>query len=165
MVAGGSQSLDRMLTPAGDPVMTAKLLVPVMNAPVLERPRLNHLLTASTAGPLTLISAPAGSGKTVLASSWARAGAAPGPVGWVSLDEEDDQPGIFWSYLLTGLQRAGAELAGVGMPEDAEEVDHSLLVRLAVRLSERSAPLVLVLDNAETITRWQICDGLDFLVR
>src|SRR3954462_10297211 len=131
MAAGGSHALERMLTPAGDPVMTAKFLVPVMNTPVLERPRLNHLFSPAAARPLTLISAPAGSGKTVLASSWVRAGATPGPVGWISLDEEDDQPGIFWTYLLTGLQRAGAELAGVGMPEDAEEVDHSLLVRLA----------------------------------
>jgi LuxR family maltose regulon positive regulatory protein len=165
MVAPGSPSLERMLTPAGDPVMTAKFLVPVMNAPVLERPRLNDLLTAAADRPLTLIGAPAGSGKTVLASSWVRAGAAPGPVGWISLDEEDDLPGVFWTYVLTALQRAGADLAGVRMPEDAEHIDHSLLVRLSARLSERSAPLVLVLDNAETITRQQICDDLDFLVR
>jgi LuxR family maltose regulon positive regulatory protein len=166
MVAGGNQALERMLTPAGDPVMTAKFLVPVMNAPVLERPRLLSLLTeAVAAGPLTLISAPAGSGKTVLASSWVRAGGAPGPAGWISLDEEDDLPGIFWTYLLTGLGRAGADLSGVGMPEGDERIDHSLLVRLAARLSERSAPIVLVLDNAETITRQRICDDLDFLVR
>jgi LuxR family transcriptional regulator, maltose regulon positive regulatory protein len=165
MATGGTTGFERLLTPAGDPVMTAKFLVPVMNAPVLERPRLLRLLTEAAAGALTLISAPAGSGKTVLASSWVRAGAAPGPVGWISLDEEDDLPGIFWTYVLTGLQRADADLAGVGMPEDAERVDHSLLVRLASRLSERSAPIVLVLDNAETITRQQICDDLDFLVR
>src|SRR4051794_34364054 len=144
---------EQIVTPAGDPIMTAKFLVPVLNAPVLDRPRLNHLLTAAAAGPLTLISAPAGSGKTVLASSWVRAGAAPGPVGWISLDEEDDLPGNFWTYVLTALRRAGADLTGVGMPEDAERIDHSLVVRLSARLSERSAPLVLVLDNAETITQ------------
>ena len=86
-------------------------------------------------------------------------------MGWISLDEEDDLPGIFWTYLLAGLGRAGADLTGVGMPEDADRIDHSLLVRLSARLSERSAPIVLVLDNAETITRQQICDDLDFLVR
>jgi LuxR family maltose regulon positive regulatory protein len=165
MATGGTNAFERMLTPAGDPVMTAKFLVPVMNAPVLERPRLLRLLTAAAAGPLTLISAPAGSGKTVLASSWVRSAAAPGPVGWISLDEEDDLPGIFWTYVLTGLQRAGADLTGVGMPGEADQIDHSLLVRLVARLSERSAPIVLVLDNAETITRHQICDDLDFLVR
>src|SRR5215212_3674644 len=117
MAIGGTSAFERMLTPAGDPVMTAKFLVPVMNAPVIERPRLLRLLTAAAAGPLTLISAPAGSGKTVLASSWVRSDATPGPVGWISLDEEDDLPGNFWTYVLTGLQRAGADLTGVGMPQ------------------------------------------------
>jgi LuxR family maltose regulon positive regulatory protein len=158
-------AFEELLTPAGDPIMTAKFLVPVLNAPVLVRPRLVHQLTAAAAGPLTLISAPAGSGKTVLASSWVRARAAPGPVGWIRLDEEDDLPGVFWTYVLTGLARAGVEIAGVGIPEDAEQIDHSLLVRLAARLSERSAPIVLVLDKAETITRQRIFDDIDFLVR
>src|SRR3954469_1291872 len=143
MRMGRSDALEQMLTPAGEPIMTAKFLVPVLNAPVLDRPRLVHRLTAAGPGPLTPVNAPAGSGKTVLASSWVRAGAAPGPVGWVSLDEEDDLPGVFWTYLLTCLRRAGADLTGVGMPEDAERIDHSLVVRLSARLSERSAPLVL----------------------
>src|SRR3954468_15140475 len=151
-------AFEELLTPAGDPIMTAKFLVPVLNAPVLDRPRLVQQLTAAAAGPLTLISASAGSGKTVLASSWVRAGAAPGPVGWIRLDEEDDVPGVFWTYVLIGLERAGVDVTGVGIPEDAERIDHSLLVRLAARLSERSAPIVLVLDKAETITRQRIFD-------
>ena len=164
MPIGKTDALQPMLTPAGDPIMTAKFLVPVLSSPVLDRPRLVHRLTAAAAGPLTLVSAPAGSGKTVLASSWVRAGAAPGPVGWIKLDEEDDLPGVFWTYLLTCLERAGAEVTGVGMPKVAQRIDHSLLVRLAARLSERSAPIVLVLDNAETITRQRIFDDLAFLV-
>jgi len=165
MPIGRTDALEQMLTPAGDPIMTSKFLVPVLNAPVLARPRLVHRLTEAAAGPLTLVSAPAGSGKTVLASSWVQAGAAPGPVGWIRLDEEDDLSGVFWTYLLTGLERAGAEVMGVGMPKVPERIDHSLLVRLAARLSERSTPIVLVLDNAETITKQRIFDDLDFLVR
>src|SRR5690348_16610166 len=156
MPIGRTDALEQMLTPAGDPIMTSKFLVPVLNAPVLARPRLVHRLTEAAAGPLTLVSAPAGSGKTVLASSWVQAGAAPGPVGWIRLDEEDDLSGVFWTYLLTGLERAGAEVMGVGMPKVPERIDHSLLVRLAARLSERSTPIVLVLDNAETITKQRI---------
>src|SRR4051812_37691744 len=158
-------AFEELLTPAGDPIMTAKFLVPVLNAPVLDRPRLVQQLTAAAAGPLTLISAPAGSGKTVLAGSWVRAGAAPGPVGWIQLDEEDDLPGIFWTYLLTGLERAGAEMTGVGRPKVPQRIDHSLLVRLAARLSERPVPIVLVLDNVQTITQQRIFDDLDFLAR
>ena len=48
-MAAGGKALERMVTPAGDPVMTAKFLVPVMNAPVLERPRLVRLLTEAVA--------------------------------------------------------------------------------------------------------------------
>src|SRR3954454_12994996 len=165
MPIGSTDESEHRVTPAGDPLMPAKFLVPVLNAPVLERPRLVQRLTAAAAGPLTLVTATAGSGKTVLASAWVRAGASPGPVGWISLDEEDDVPGVFWTYLLTGLERAGFEASGIGMPADVQRIDHSLLVRLATRLSERSVPIVLVLDNAEAIGQQRIWNELDFLVR
>src|SRR4051794_5131039 len=77
-----ARALETVVTPDGDPVMRAKFLVPVLNTAVLERQRLLDLVTKATTGPLTLISAPAGSGKTVLASSWVRSGAAPWPVAW-----------------------------------------------------------------------------------
>ena len=93
MPIGKTDASQTMLTPAGDPIMTAKFLVPVSDAPVLDRPRLFDRLTAAAAGPLTLVSAPAGSGKTVLASSWVRAGAAPGPVGWISAGRGGRPPG------------------------------------------------------------------------
>ena len=160
-----TDALEHALTPAGDPIMTAKFLVPVLNGRALDRPRLVERLTASAQGPLTLISAPAGSGKTVLASSWARSGTAPGPVAWIQLDQEDDLPGIFWTYLLIGLERAGAELTGIIRPKVVERIDHSLVVRLAAQLSQRSTPIVLVLDNAETISKQRIFVDLDFLVR
>ena len=165
MPIGSTDEPEERVTPAGDPLMPAKFLVPVLNAPVLDRPRLVHRMTEAAAGPLTLVSAPAGSGKTVLAGAWVRPGVPPGPVGWISLDEEDDVPGVFWTYLLTGLERAGLEFTGVGIPEHVHRIDHSLLVRLATRLSERAAPIVLVLDNAETISQQSIWDELDFLVR
>ena len=157
-------ALERRLTPAGDPIMTAKLLVPVVKATIL-RPRLIDMLTACVAGPVTLICAPAGSGKTVLASSWIAQDAAPGPVAWVSVDEEDDLPGVFWTYVVTALERCGVDIRGVGLPDEPNAVDHSILVRLAARLSERTDPVILLLDNAEAITSRQICEDLDFLVR
>jgi LuxR family maltose regulon positive regulatory protein len=156
---------ERATTPCGDPIMTAKFLVPAVKAPVVDRPRLLERLSAGVRGPLTLVSAPAGSGKTVLVSTWAASGAALGPVIWVSLDEEDDLPGVFWSYVLAGLMNGGVDVGPVAPPDRLEAVDHALLVRLAASLSERSTPVVLVLDNAEGLTRQAIFDGLDFLVR
>src|SRR3954452_2281057 len=86
-MTAGTDSTERATTPSGDPIMTAKFLVPAVKAPVVPRPRLFEHLTAGVRGPLTLVSAPAGSGKTVLASTWATSGRAPGPVVWISLDE------------------------------------------------------------------------------
>src|SRR3954468_1137817 len=155
---------ERATTPPGDPIMTAKFLIPAAKAPVVPRPRLFDRLTGAVRGPLTLVSAPAGSGKSVLVSTWATSGEAPGPLVWISLDEEDHQPGVFWSYVLAGLLRAGVDSGKMNRPDRVEGVEHSLLVRLAAALSERSAPVVLVLDNAEALTRQQIFDDLDFLL-
>lgn len=152
-------------TPGGDPILPSKLLVPACLSPALPRVRLQERLTEAVQGPLTLISAPAGSGKTLLVSTWAADGVTPGPVVWISLDEEDDAPGVFWTYLLAGLRRAGVDVGGIHPQERAQVVWHSALVRLAAVLSQRSACVVLVLDNAEAVTRQQIIDGLDFLLR
>jgi LuxR family maltose regulon positive regulatory protein len=156
---------ERAVTPSGDPIMTAKFHVAAIKPAVLMRGRLLNRLSAGVRGPLTLISAPAGSGKTVLASSWVGTGAAPGAVTWISLDEEDDRPGIFWSYVLHGLARSGVSVSEVGTPDQVDSVDQSLLIRLAVELSERSEPVVLILDNAEGLTRHRVAEEIDFVLR
>jgi len=155
---------ERATTPSGDPIMTAKFLKPAARAPVVPRPRLFERLTGGARGPLTLVSAPAGSGKTVLVSTWATSGEVPGPLVWISLDEEDHQPGVFWSYVLVALAQAGVDTGKMSPPDRNEAVEHSLLVRLAAAISERPEPVVLVLDNAEALTRQQIFDDLDFLL-
>jgi LuxR family maltose regulon positive regulatory protein len=145
--------------------MGAKLCVPVIRPSLVLRGRLLDRLSEGVRGVLTLISAPAGSGKSVLASAWVHSGRAPGPVAWLSLDEEDDRPGVFWTYVLAALARSDVPVRGIGTPDAEDSIDHSLLVRLAVSLSEGSAPVVLILDNVEVLTRQQIADALDFVVR
>src|SRR4051812_23068455 len=154
----------RAVTPGGDPVLTAKFLVPTTTASLLDRPRLLDRLDEAVCDPLTLISAPAGAGKTVLASAWAASGRAPGPVAWLTLDAEDDHPGIFWTYVIWALAAGGVAMADVPIPGEADAVDHSLLVRLAASLSEARAPVVLILDRAEHLTSAGIPDALDFLL-
>jgi LuxR family maltose regulon positive regulatory protein len=145
--------------------MGAKFRAATIKPPVLVRRRLLDRLAEGIRGPLTLVSAPAGSGKTVLASSWVAAGVTPGPVTWVTLDDGDGKPGIFWSYALEGLGRSGVSVAGVGVPGEVDRVGRSLLVRLAVRLSERSEPVVLILDNAEELARDRVAEEIDFVLR
>jgi len=146
--------------------MIAKFLVPAPNGPMLRRRRLVERLSAAVAErPVTLVCAPAGSGKTILAGSWVSSGMFPGPVVWISLDEDDERPGIFWTYVLTGLQRGGVDVEGVGVPRSADSVGRSTLVRLAARLSECAQPVVMVLDNADALSGRQLADDMDFLLR
>jgi ATP/maltotriose-dependent transcriptional regulator MalT len=146
-----------------EPIIGAKLMVPEVRPTVLVRQRLLDRLTEAARGPLTLIVAPAGSGKTVLASSWAAAGLAPGPVSWVTLDEEDGRPATFWRYVLAGLARAGLSPAG---GSDAYEcVDRGVLVRLAAGLSAAAEPVVLVVDHAERLTGSRLGAEIDFVLR
>src|SRR4051794_40274119 len=99
--------------------MSAKLRVAEIRSRVVVRQRLLDRLRHGARGPLTLVSAPAGSGKTVLASSWVSAGLAPGRVTWITLDSGDDRPGIFWTYVLEGLARSGVQVGAVDRPARA----------------------------------------------
>jgi LuxR family transcriptional regulator, maltose regulon positive regulatory protein len=118
--------------------MLAKLDVPQPPSRMLLRPRLVDRVAAGVAGRLTIVCAPAGSGKTTLMLSWLSSSRAPGPVVWISLDGCDRQPAVFWSYLLTGLVRAGVSGTGVEWPTDPSCVSRSFLVHLAAELYQRS---------------------------
>ena len=164
-MSGHREACGYVVTPSGDPIMTAKFLVPTLPPWGVTRPRLVDDISRGVREQLTLVSAPAGCGKTMLAATWVAAGQAPGPVVWLSLDEDDAQPGMFWSYVLTALARSGVILSGVGLPARADKVDQSVLIRLAAGLSERPEPVVLILDNAQVLTGRAVLDELDFLLR
>lgn len=155
----------RVGTPSGDPIMTAKFRVPTARTPLVARERLLTTMSRGADGALTLVSAPAGSGKTALVASWVAAGRSPGPVVWISLDDDDAQPGMFWSYLIAGLAHTGVAVAALAPPSRPEAVEHSLLVRLAASLADRTEPVVVVLDNAEALTDPAVPAGIDFLLR
>src|SRR5437899_7030591 len=91
-------------------LLATKFFMPVTSHPLIPRPRLASLLDESLKRPLTLISAPAGFGKTMLLSSWAQSlPASQALVAWVSLDEEDNEPRLFWTYVLSALDQQQAE--------------------------------------------------------
>src|SRR2546421_8572880 len=87
-------------------LLTTKFYVPVASGPLISRPRLTALLDESRKYPLTLVSAAAGFGKTTLLASWSQSLEAHNPrVAWVSLDEEDNEPRLFWTYVLAALNK------------------------------------------------------------
>src|SRR4051812_45459704 len=88
------------------PEAVSKTALPQMLRAGVDRPRLFELLDAAARQPLTLVCAGAGWGKTMLVSAWARSRTA--PVAWLSLDRRDNDPQLFWTYVLAALRVADA---------------------------------------------------------
>src|SRR3954465_9422681 len=94
------------------PILATKLYIPPPPPRVVSRPRLIARLNAGLHRRLTLISAPAGFGKTTLVSAWVAGGDR--PVAWLSLDAGDNDPTRFLTYLVAALQTIAPQLgAGV----------------------------------------------------
>src|SRR3954452_8453581 len=91
-------------------LLATKFYLPVASSPVISRPRLTGLLDESFKHSLTLVSAPAGFGKTTLLMAWIQSQpASTRRLCWVSLDEEDNEPQLFWTYVLTALNKQEPE--------------------------------------------------------
>ena len=99
------------------PLIATKLFVPRLRPGLVARPRLLERLRAGARSRLTLVSAPAGFGKTTLLAEWLQAEtAADRSVAWLSLDAADSDPASFWTGVVTALDTTGARppFAGTG---------------------------------------------------
>jgi LuxR family transcriptional regulator, maltose regulon positive regulatory protein len=124
------------------PFPAAKIMPPRPPGRLVPRPRLNELIERGTAGLVTLVSAHAGTGKTVLLSTWA-ATAEPRRVAWLALDRDDNWSPRFW----LGVERA---LANAGALRGRASGDGPV-TQIAERLDDRVEPVVLVLDDFHEI--------------
>jgi LuxR family maltose regulon positive regulatory protein len=94
------------------PILATKLYIPPPRPKIVLRPRLIERLTEGLGCKLTIISAPAGFGKTTLVSEWISGCGR--PAAWLSLDEGDGDPSRFLIYLVSALQTVMASIgAGV----------------------------------------------------
>jgi len=82
--------------------VTVKTCRPSAGLPLVSRPRLLDLLNAGLRRPLTLLSAPAGFGKTALLIDWIES--LERPVAWLSLDQNESKPRRFWTYVIAALR-------------------------------------------------------------
>ncbi|MGB3493435.1 MAG: LuxR C-terminal-related transcriptional regulator [Elainellaceae cyanobacterium] len=146
------------------PLLETKLYLPKWSADRVSRPRLIDRIDPQRT--LTLVSAPAGFGKTTLLAEWVAAAPAR-PVAWVSLDSGDNDPAVFWTYLIAALQNIQAGLGGRSLsllqspqPPPIESVLMSLLNELAAVGKE----FVLILDDYHTIETHAIHDSIGFLL-
>ncbi|MFC1878998.1 LuxR C-terminal-related transcriptional regulator [Chloroflexota bacterium] len=152
------------------PLLTTKLYIPTPRASAVARPRLVERLAAGAERRLTLISAPAGFGKTTLAAEWAAISDL--PLAWLSLEEADDQPQRFWAYLAAALQSLpDLHQAGVGMGLQAALRQpqgpswQGLLAELVNEIAALPGRCALVLDDLQRVRDRQIHDGLIFLLQ
>ncbi len=150
--------------PAADPVLASKMTAPTLAGWVVARPRVEERVAVGARGTLTSITGPPGAGKTVAIASWAATHR--NPVAWVTLDDHDNRPAAFWSYVVAALRRAGVtipEPAAASAGEDADR--HAFLLRLACTLAAQDPPVVLILDDLHLVTNPGTLDGLAYLLR
>ncbi len=149
-------------------LLATKFFVPVASGTLISRPRLSTLLDESLKHPLTLVSAPAGFGKTTLLATWKQSL----PVGhsklaWISLDEDDNDPRLFWTYVLTALNMQQPEhftplLMQLQSPQ-APPLKYQLTALINL-LAESTEHFVLILDDYHLITEQQIHTTLCYLM-
>jgi LuxR family maltose regulon positive regulatory protein len=128
----------------------------------IVRPRLLELLDRGMDRPLTLVSAPAGSGKTELLAQWIEARRAPGPVAWVPLGRDDADPHRFWADVIASLGEAHLDLATLAPPPRGEL--RPFLTSVINALSGVDEPLTLVLDDLHLAGSSSIVGDLEWVL-
>ncbi len=139
--------------------------MPLQRACLIARQRLTSQLDRAVGGDVTLISAPAGFGKTTLVSEWA--GGKNKPIAWLSLDEADNDLLRFWRYVIASLRTVFEEIGQevVVILESEPVIDWESLVTLLINdISEFSGALTLVLDDYHLIHANAIHSSLSFLL-
>ena len=147
------------------PLVATKLYVPKPRQGLIERVRLREKMRRGSQSKLTLISAPAGFGKTTLLAEWLASNADRGTA-WLSLDQTDNEPVSFWTHLTAALQPSAAA-RGAAFPEllpAGRQPDQEFLTALVNALAELPGDTDLVLDDYHVISNPGIETGLAFLL-
>src|SRR6266581_2175717 len=150
------------------PMLTTKLYIPRLRPNVVSRPRLIERLNEGLQRKLTLISAPAGFGKTTLVSEWAEGIERPrARTAWLSLDEGDNDPIGFLTYLVAALQTMAANIGegvlGVLQSPQPPPIE-AILTALLNDLTTISDHCALVLDDYHVIDAQPVAHALTFLL-
>jgi LuxR family transcriptional regulator, maltose regulon positive regulatory protein len=158
-----SPALSCLLT---DPLLATKLHVPRPRPQLVHRPRLIQRLQQGMELPLTLLSAPAGFGKSTLLADWLASCAI--PVAWLSLEAADNEPTRFLSSLIAALQTCDPQLGTMVQallhPLHSPPLEAMLAMLLSDLDSKTVEHLVLVLEDYQVITAASIHHALSFLL-
>src|SRR5215217_8194478 len=157
------------MTRAADPLVSTKLRPSQARPKLVARPRLIESLARESGRRLTLLSAPAGFGKTTLLNEWAKSRAdGESYVAWLSLDERDNDPTRFLSYLIAALRRTGEEgfgegvLAALSSPEPPWM--EAVLGTLINELADLPGEVDIILDDYHAIDSESVHRIVSFLL-
>ena len=147
------------------PILATKLHIQPLRPQVVLRPRLVERLNAGLHRKLTLISAPAGFGKTTLISEWIAG--CERPAAWLSLDDGENDPTRFVTYLIAALQTMAAHIGAeveVALHSAQPPPIASLLTTLLNDITTIPDPFVLVLDDYHLVGAQSVDQALTFLL-
>lgn len=149
-------------------LLATKLNIPRWRKKLVSRQRLVEKINEGMGGKLTLISAPAGFGKTTLLSEWAADCCL--PVAWLTLDEEDDNPKRFMEYFVAALQTidpmigAGDQAEMQSLMAPTAEIYLTNLINEIASSSKLKGGFVMVLDDYNEIQSPSIHSALAFII-
>lgn len=148
------------------PLLETKFHVPKRRRTLVARSRLSGRVTEADSA-LTLVSAPAGFGKTTMLTEWLAAAPGDGPAAaWLSLDQRDNDPALFWAYVVTALQRAtpAAGTSALSLLSSGQSPMEAVLATLLNDLDALPQDVVLVLDDYHVIESQDVHDGMAYLL-
>jgi LuxR family transcriptional regulator, maltose regulon positive regulatory protein len=147
------------------PILATKLYVPQPRLKVVSRPNLFERLNEGLRRKLILVSAPAGFGKTTLVSEWVAG--CERPVAWLSLDERDNDPARFLTYLILALQMIEADIgAGILKVLQSPELPSTepILTTLLNEITAIPGDFILVLDDYHVLDAKPVDHIVTFLL-
>jgi hypothetical protein len=153
------------------PIVITKLFIPQPRPELVHRPRLLAQLNKGLTRKLTLISAPAGFGKTTLVADWAhRSLLSDTRMAWISLDKDDNDPSLFLTYLIVAFKQVGcidenlAErlLDMLQSPQSPPVKD--VVTTIINAVAELSSRLIIVFDDYHLIEETFVNEALAFLI-
>src|SRR5215204_2110547 len=146
-------------------ILATKLYIPPPRPKAVPRPHLVERLDEGLHHKLTLVSAPAGFGKSTLVSEWIHGGKC--PAAWLSLDAGDSDPTRFLTYLIAAIQKVAPKL-GDGLLRVLQSpqppAPETILTALLNEISVIQDNFLLILDDYHVVDTSAIDEALTFLL-
>lgn len=158
--SGASEGAERAV------LLATKLHVPAITHDVVRRTTLLDALSAGRRRKLTLLSAPAGWGKTTLLAQWALGADQDQEFAWLSLDRSDNDPVWFWMYVVAALQRVtpGVGIRAIELLTMGADPVQVVLPTLLNDLDTVARPMVLILDDYHRVVNRAVHEQMAFVI-